>query len=109
MTERPRSPDSNANQLLVSNVLRDGEVDKNVVTRFVSKTAPVAGSYTPINADFEGKLTLLGYHLDKNVVSRGEEFTIKLFFQVKAPLGRAYKKKLFPRLFGFFLPEKDWT
>jgi hypothetical protein len=83
--------DSNANQLLVSNRLNPGEEDKNVISRYVAKAPPAAGTYTPVNADLEGKLTLLGYALDKKEVSRGGSFTLTLYLKVNEKLGRAYK------------------
>jgi hypothetical protein len=43
-----------------------------------------------VHADFEGKVELVGYDLP-GTISRGREFTITLYYKVKAPLGSNYK------------------
>jgi hypothetical protein len=43
-----------------------------------------------VEADFEGKVKLLGYDL-LDSLSRGQDFKIRLYFQVLQPLNASYK------------------
>ena len=80
--------DSNNRFAVLSNQLGQGESDKNPLRRSVSSTAPKPRALA--DADFEGKIQLLGYDMPSEV-ERGQDFKVKLYFQVKQPVGAAYK------------------
>jgi hypothetical protein len=79
--------DSNSRYLVLSNRL-GAEPDLNPLKRFISDQPPKP--MVPVEADFEGKVKLLGYDLPAEL-SRGQEFKIRLYFQVLQPLGGNYK------------------
>jgi hypothetical protein len=80
--------DSNSRFLVLSNRLGQNEQDVNPLKRFISDQ-PTKPKYT-VEADFEGKVKLLGYDLPDSL-SRGQDFKIRLYFQVLQPLGGSYK------------------
>ncbi len=80
--------DSNSRFLVMSNRLGNNEQDLNPLKRFVSDKAPTP--QFPVEADFEGKVQLLGYDLPSSL-SRGQDFKVRLHFKVVKPLGGAYK------------------
>jgi hypothetical protein len=80
--------DSNSRFLVLSNRLGPSETDLNPLRLFISEQAP--HPQHPVEADFEGRVKLLGYDLP-NELHRGQEFKIRLYFQVLQPLSGAYK------------------
>jgi 4-amino-4-deoxy-L-arabinose transferase-like glycosyltransferase len=80
--------DSNARYLVLSNRTEGTEQDLNPLRRFVSTDEPKPR--LPLNIDFEGKLKLLGYDLP-DVLDRGQDFRIRLYFQVVQPLDSSWK------------------
>jgi hypothetical protein len=80
--------DSNSRFLVLSNRLGPNEQDVNPLKRFISDQPPKP-QHT-VEADFEGKVKLLGYDL-LDSLSRGQDFKIRLYFQVLQPLGGSYK------------------
>ena len=80
--------DSNSRYLVISNQLGPKEQDLNPLKRFISDQPPKV--MIPVEADFEGKVKLLGYDLPAEL-ARGQEFKIRLYFQVLQPLGGNYK------------------
>ncbi len=80
--------DSNSRYLVLSNRLGPKETDLNPLKRFISESPPKPEH--PVEADFEGKVKLLGYDLP-NELSRGQDFKIRLYFQVLQPVGGNYK------------------
>ncbi len=80
--------DSNSRYLVLSNQLGGAEQDKNPLRQFVLDNPPQVK--TPASVDFEGKLELIGYDYPSEV-SRGHDFTVRLYFKVLQPLGGNYK------------------
>jgi hypothetical protein len=80
--------DSNSRYITLSNRLGPHESDLNPLRLFISETPPKPQH--PVEADFEHKVTLLGYDLPPEV-KRGQEFKIRLYFRVDQPLGGSYK------------------
>jgi hypothetical protein len=80
--------DSNSRFLTISNRLGQNEQDVNPLKRFISDQPPKPQHV--VEADFEGKVKLLGYDL-LDSLSRGQDFKIRLYFQVLQPLGGSYK------------------
>jgi len=80
--------DSNSRFLVLSNRLGPGETDLNPLKRFISESAPMPRH--PVVANFENKVKLLGYDLPDEL-GRGQDFKIRLYFQVLAPLNGNYK------------------
>ena len=80
--------DTNARFLILSNQLKGQEKDANPLKRFISETAPTPQHV--VQADFEGKVQLLGYDVPA-LVHRGEDFKIRLYFKVLQPVGGSYK------------------
>jgi 4-amino-4-deoxy-L-arabinose transferase-like glycosyltransferase len=80
--------DTNSRFLVVSNRLNSGEVDKNPLRRFVSSTAPQPAH--PVEADFEGKVKLIGWDMPMSV-ERGQDFRLRLYFQVLQTIDKPYK------------------
>jgi hypothetical protein len=80
--------DTNSRYLVLSNRLGPKERDLNPLKRFISETAPHPQHV--VEADFEGKVRLLGYDLPPQI-ARGQEFKIRLYFQVLQPIGGSYK------------------
>jgi len=74
--------------LLVSNQLGPGETDKNPLRALVRQTPPTPQNR--VEADFDGKIMLLGYDLPR-VIRRGERFTVTLHFHVKEKPPAGYK------------------
>jgi hypothetical protein len=80
--------DSNSRYLVLSNRLGPNEKDLNPLKRFISDTPPKPEHVVEVN--FENKVKLLGYDLPAEL-GRGQDFKIRLYFQVLAPLGGNYK------------------
>ena len=80
--------DSNSRFMVLSNQVGTGETDKNPLRRFVSSTPPTPRAAA--EADFEGKIQLLGYEMPGEV-ERGQEFKVRLYFKVKQAIGSNYK------------------
>jgi hypothetical protein len=81
--------DTNSRFLLLSNRLGPGEQDRNPLRRLVVRDLPRQPQHV-VNANFEDKVELVGYDAP-NTVDRGRQFTITLYYKVKAPLGTNYK------------------
>ncbi|MCA9540212.1 MAG: glycosyltransferase family 39 protein [Myxococcales bacterium] len=80
-TERtiPVLDDRGSRFLLVSNVLRDGEEDRNPITRaLVSELPPTANK---VSIKFEDKIELVGWTTDPREPSPGSPMTISLFWK----------------------------
>lgn len=80
--------DSNSRYLILSNQLKPGETDVNPLKLFISETPPKPKF--PVEANFEDKIQLLGYDLPDRL-ARGQDFKIRLYFKVLAPVGGSYK------------------
>lgn len=80
--------DSNSRYLVLSNQLGAGEKDLNPLRLFISETPP--HPQHAVVADFEGKVQLVGYDLPADL-NRGQDFKIRLYFKVLAPLPGSYK------------------
>jgi 4-amino-4-deoxy-L-arabinose transferase-like glycosyltransferase len=80
--------DTNSRYLVLSNQLGPKEQDRNPLRRFISETPPKPMNV--VEADFEGKVRLLGYDMPTEL-SRGQDFKIRLYFQVEQPVGGNYK------------------
>jgi 4-amino-4-deoxy-L-arabinose transferase-like glycosyltransferase len=80
--------DSNSRYLVLTNRLGANEKDLNPLRLFITETAPTPAH--PLEVNFDNKVTLLGYDLPDSL-ARGEEFKIRLYFKVNAPVGGAYK------------------
>lgn len=81
--------DTNSRFLLLSNRLGPGEQDRNPLRRLVVRELARPPQHA-VHADFEDKVELVGYDLP-NAIDRGREFTITLYYKVKAPLNAGYK------------------
>lgn len=80
--------DSNVQFLLLTSELKPGETDLNPLRRLVTTTPPTP--QIPLQITFEDKVELIGADLPTEI-SRGQDFLIRLYFKVKAPLGGQYK------------------
>jgi 4-amino-4-deoxy-L-arabinose transferase-like glycosyltransferase len=80
--------DTNSRFLVLSNRLGQNEIDVNPLKRFISDQPPKPKHV--VEADFEGKVKLLGYDLPDSL-NRGQDFKVRLYFQVLQPLGGSYK------------------
>lgn len=80
--------DSNSRYITLSNQLKADEKDANPLRLFVSEKPPKP--QFPLEANFEDKVQLLGYDLPQRV-GRGQDFKIRLYYKVLAPLGGFYK------------------
>ncbi len=80
--------DSNSRFLVLSNRLGPNEQDVNPLKRFISDQPPKPQH--PLEADFEGKVKLLGFDMPDSL-SRGQDFKIRLYFQVLQPVAGSYK------------------
>lgn len=80
--------DSNVQFLLLSNQLAAKETDLNPLRRLVLDKEP--HPQHALKARFEDRLELLGYDLPDEL-SRGGDFTIRLYFKVLQPVGGSYK------------------
>jgi hypothetical protein len=80
--------DSNSRFLVISNRLGQNDTDVNPLKRFISDQPPKPQH--PFEAEFDGKVKLLGYDMP-DTLNRGQDFKIRLYFQVLQPLGGNYK------------------
>jgi 4-amino-4-deoxy-L-arabinose transferase-like glycosyltransferase len=80
--------DTNSRFLVLSNRLGPNEPDVNPLKRFISDQPPKPQHV--VEADFEGKVKLVGYDLPDSL-NRGEDFKIRLYFQVLQPIAGSYK------------------
>lgn len=78
---------SSGDVLLVSNLLRDGEVNRNPLARYLPETAPQPKN--PVTASFGEKLRVIGWEMTNpstgKVVSelvRGRRYRIHLYYEV---------------------------
>ncbi len=81
--------DRNAEFLLLTNQLRDGETDLNPLRRMMLREPPEAID-TPFDATFDDRVRLVGYNMPERV-SRGETFEVTLYYEVLAPISRNWK------------------
>jgi hypothetical protein len=81
--------DTNSRFLLLSNRLGPGEQDRNPLRRLVVRELPRPPQHV-VNANFEDKVELVGYDVP-DAIDRGRQFTITLYYKVKAPIGTNYK------------------
>ena len=82
--------DTNSRFLVLSNRLGPNEPDVNPLKRFISEQAPKPQHV--LEADFEGrKVKLVGYDLPDCLLNRGEDFKIRLYYQVLQPIAGSYK------------------
>ncbi|HZS38014.1 MAG TPA: glycosyltransferase family 39 protein [Polyangia bacterium] len=80
--------DSNSRYLVLTNRLGPNEKDLNPLRLFISDQPPKPTH--PLEVNFDNKVALLGYDLP-DILDRGQEFKIRLYFKVMAPLGGSYK------------------
>jgi hypothetical protein len=80
--------DSNSRFLVISNRLGPKDEDVNPLKRFISDQPPKPQHV--LEANFEGKVKLLGYDLPDSL-NRGQDFKMRLYFQVLQPVGGSYK------------------
>lgn len=80
--------DSNVQFLLLSNQLPAGEQDKNPLRRLVTDKEPTPSKI--VRANFDNKIELLGYDIPTEI-SRGRDFTARLYYKVLQPVGGDYR------------------
>ncbi len=81
--------DSNAQFLLLSNQLKNGETDQNPLSRSVLRQRPT-NIQKPLDIDFDDKLQLIGVNMPQRV-GRGDKFEMTLFFEVRKRIGKNWK------------------
>jgi hypothetical protein len=81
--------DGNAEFLLLSNYLDEGQPDLNPLSRMILREPP-ASIATPFDATFDERIRLIGYDMPARV-SRGETFEMTLYYEVLAPVSRNWK------------------
>lgn len=75
--------------LLVSNQLRDGEEDRNPITRALLTELPPEANKSAIT--FEDQIELVGWALDPPVPRPGAEVTFKLYWKAKKRISGRWK------------------
>lgn len=80
--------DSNVQFLLLTSSLLPGETDLNPLRRLISEQPPKPQHV--VNATFDGRIELIGYDLPAEI-TRGDEFTVRLYFRVLQPLTSSFK------------------
>lgn len=80
--------DSNVQFLLLSDRLPPGEQDRNPLRRLVTDKEPTPSRV--VRANFDNKIELLGYDIPAEV-SRGRDFTARLYYKVLQPVGGDYR------------------
>jgi hypothetical protein len=73
---------------MLSNRLGPGERDVNPLRLYVSDRAPTPSH--PLSINFDNKVELIGWDAPAAIGSR-QEFKLKLYFKVNAPLPGSYK------------------
>jgi len=80
--------DTSARYIMLSNRLGPGEHDLNPLRLYVSEKAPTP--MHPMAIDFNGKVELVGWDAPAAISPR-QEFKLRLYWKVKAPLPGSYK------------------
>jgi 4-amino-4-deoxy-L-arabinose transferase-like glycosyltransferase len=80
--------DSSARYLMLSNRLGPGEHDLNPLRLYVSDKTPTPAH--PLDINFDNKVQLIGWDAPPSISSR-QDFKLKLYFKVNAPLPGSYK------------------
>ncbi|HEY1586149.1 MAG TPA: hypothetical protein VGH63_10720, partial [Polyangia bacterium] len=80
--------DSSARYIMLSNRLGPGERDLNPLRLYVSERAPTPSH--PLSINFDNKVELIGWDAPAAIGSR-QDFKLKLYFKVNAPLPGSYK------------------
>lgn len=80
--------DSSARYIMLSNRLGPGEHDLNPLRLYISDKPPTPAH--PIEINFDNKVQLIGWDAPASISPR-QEFKLKLYFKVNAPLPGSYK------------------
>jgi len=80
--------DSSARYIMLSNRLGPGERDLNPLRLYVSERAPTPAH--PLSINFDNKVELIGWDAPA-VIGARQDFKLKLYFKVNAPLPGSYK------------------
>jgi len=80
--------DSSARYIMLSNRLGPGERDLNPLRLYVSERAPTPAH--PLSINFDNKVELIGWDAPAAIGAR-QDFKLKLYFKVNAPLPGSYK------------------
>jgi hypothetical protein len=87
---------SSSDVLLVSNLLRDGEVNRNPLARFLPATAPKPAH--TVHAAFDEKLRVIGWEITEpgktksvDTLARGRSYQIHLYYEVLGHIPQNYK------------------
>lgn len=80
--------DTSARYIMLSNKLGPGERDLNPLRLYVSDKAPTPPH--PLDVNFDNKVQLIGWEAPSSISSR-QEFKLRLYFKVNAPLPGSYK------------------
>jgi hypothetical protein len=80
--------DTSTRYIMLSNKLGPGERDLNPLRLYVSETAP--SPMHPLSINFGDKVTLVGWDAPATISSR-QDFKLKLYWKVNAPLPGSYK------------------
>jgi 4-amino-4-deoxy-L-arabinose transferase-like glycosyltransferase len=80
--------DSSARYLMLSNRLGPGERDLNPLRLYVSDKPPTPAH--PVSINFDNKVELIGWDAPPMISGR-QEFKLKLYYKVNAPLAGSYK------------------
>ena len=81
--------DSSARYIMLSNRLGPGERDLNPLRRFITQEAPRSIPH-PVQVNFDNKVELIGWDAPASIAPR-QDFKLRLYFKVLAPLGGSYK------------------
>lgn len=77
--------------LLVSNLLRPGEVDENFVAPLILKAPPSPEYPVARPTVFQNGLEFVGYDLDPDQVGSGDELTVTYYFKVTKDINRDWQ------------------
>jgi hypothetical protein len=87
---------SSGDVLLVSNLLREGEVNDNPLARFLPEVAPKPAN--PVNASFGDKLRVIGWEISNpktgelvGELVRGRRYRIHLYYEVLDRITQSWK------------------
>lgn len=81
--------DSSARYMMLSNRLGPGEHDLNPLRRFITQEAPRSIAH-PVSINFDNKVELIGWDAPPSIAPR-QDFKLRFYFKVLAPLGGVYK------------------
>ena len=96
--------------VLAATTLTDEQPDQNWLRKPILDDSAFAAleGVAKVSVDFDGKLELVGWNLDRPAVQRSQKYLLNLYFRVHKPVSRSYMLFMHPHPLHRDLWPHDW-